>query len=204
MDTIRYELNEGVFDQWSEESSYALGYLFADGSVYVNPKGGSMLIISGSRLENLSTIKRILGSGHPINQVGPSSWEIRIGSATFVEKLQEIGLMENKSVNLTYPDVPREWEPAFIRGYFDGKGSFQIERGRRITSGFSCLCYPFLEVLRDRLVLHGLNEVKINYQGTNRIRYYVSDTDALYRLLYDGARIYSSEQRGRYEQGCKN
>jgi hypothetical protein len=202
-----YELNEGFFNEWTEESAYALGYLYADASIYRGDGGRYEIIVSGSRLENLNAIKRLLGAGHPIRVIPPASYQVRIGSKSLVEKLESLGLTENKTVNLTYPDVPAEFEPAFLRGYFDGKGSFMIERGRRIVSNFSGACYQFMETLRDHLVHYGLGDAEIHQYGegdsSNQIRYYVRDTRRLYHLLYDDARIYSSEQRARYEGGYR-
>jgi intein/homing endonuclease len=203
-----YAIDTEFFNEWTEESAYVLGYLFADACIYKGDGSRNEIIISSSRQETIELIKRLLGAGHPIKSIPPASYRMQIGSKTLVETLESFGLTENKVVNLTYPDVPEEFEPAFIRGYFDGKGSFLIENGRRITSNFSSASYQFIERLRDRLIHYGLNEANIHQYGdgdsSNQIRYYVRDTRRLYHLLYDQARIYSSEQRGRYDGGYRN
>jgi hypothetical protein len=203
-----YPLDKHIFDQWSEESAYLLGYLFADACIYKYDGSRNEIIISSSRRETIEQVKTLLGAvNHPVRQPTPGSYQLRIGSKELVDKLEEFGLTENKTLNLTYPDIPEEYELTFIRGYFDGKGSFMIEPGRRIVSGFSGGSYPFVEALRDRLIRYGLGRAEIHQYGegdsSNHIRYYVNDTRRLYSLLYDGARIYSSEQRGRYEGGYR-
>lgn len=204
---MKYKLNEHIFDEWNERSAYLLGYLFADACIYRGSGNRYEIIISGTRLETLEIVKEILEAEHPIRTKGPRCYQLRIGSKILVETLESLGLTENKTVNLTYPPIPREVERHFIRGYFDGKGSFMIERNRRIVSNFSGACYEFMESLRDRLVLYGLNRANIHQYGegdaSNQIRYYVRDTRRLYELLYQGASIYSRTQRARYERGYR-
>ena len=203
-----YRINETFFDTWSEESAYVLGYLFADASIYRGDGSRYEIIISASRLETIETVKELMGAEHPIRSKGPSSYQMRIGSKALIEVLEDFGLTENKTANLTYPEIPLEYERHFIRGYFDGKGSFMIESGRRIVSNFSGACYTFMERLRDRLVTHGLSLATIHQYGvgdsSNQLRYYVRDTRRLAHLIYDEARVYSSEQRARYEGGYRS
>lgn len=203
-----YHINENFFDNWSEESAYVLGYLFADASIYRGEGDRYEIIVSASRLETLSLVKELLGAEHPVRVKSPNSYQMRIGSKVLVEILDRFGLTENKTTNLTYPEVPLEYESHFIRGYFDGKGSFMIENNRRIVSNFSGASYQFIEILRDRLIVHGLNNAVIHQYGegnaSNQLRYYVKDTRRLFHLFYDEARVYSREQRARYEGGYRN
>lgn len=206
-----YTINEDFFDSpWSEEKAYVLGYFFADSSIYRGEiRDRYEITISGSRLESLETIKELMESDHPIRQVGPGSYQIKVGSRQLVEYLEQLGLSDNKSETLTYPQgIPQDYERHFVRGYFDGKGSFMIESGRRIVSNFSGASLEFMEALRDRLVVHGMSRANIHQYGeggsSNMIRYYVRDTRHLVSLLYDEARIFSREQRERYLGGYRN
>lgn len=207
---MNYSLNEFILDSWTEESAYLLGYLFADGCVYRGMEGVRYeLIVSASRPGTLEGIRDILGSDHPIRQKeGSEARQLRIGSKHIVERLEELGLEENKTITLTYPPVPREVERHFIRGYFDGKGSFMIENNRRIVSNFSGASYVFMESLRDRLVLHGLTAANIHRYGPDKsttvLRYYVRDTRRLYHLMYSDAGVYSGEQKARYDRGYRS
>lgn len=201
------EVNEEIFSSLTEESLYVLGYLMADACIYRGMGSRYEIIVSASRLETIERIKELLSAGHSIKQIGPNCYQMRIGSKVLVEVLEELGLSENKTTNLSYPTIPFPLERHFIRGYFDGKGSFMIEAGRRIVSNFSGASYAFIEALRDRLVLHGLSNANIHHYGEGdascQLRYYVKDTRRLYHLLYDDARCFSSEQRARYEGGYR-
>lgn len=205
---MNYNVNEEFFSTWTEQSAYVLGYLFADGSIYRGDGSRYEIIVSASREETLNIVRDLMEAEHPIRQKGPNSYQMRIGSKVLVEVLEAFGLTENKTLNLTYPEVPLEMERHFIRGYFDGKGSFMIENNRRIVSNFSGACLGFIESLRDRLILHGLANATVHQYGagdsSNQLRYYVRDTRRLANLLYTEARVFSSEQRARYEGGYRS
>lgn len=206
-----YEVNERFFNRYTEYSCYVLGYLYANGNI----NRGSLrnryeLSISGRDYELLETIKEAMGADdYPIRKLEGDSYNIRIGNKYLVQKLESLGLTNNKFENLYFPEhFTKNQSIHFIRGYFDGKGSFIIEKAnnrKRTISNFSCGSEVFLEGLRDRLYLLGLSKANIHKGGaskaTNYIRYYINDTRKLARLLYTDARIYSREQRGRYDIG---
>ena len=201
---IVHNIDLEFFNDINEYSSYVLGYLYADGSIYIN-NGRYELTISGATEEQLIDIKTLLSSTHPINRIG-NSYRMRVSNKDLVTKLIELGLSTNKTEDLIYPDyLPKEMEPHFIRGYFDGKGSFLVEENRRIIINFSAGSADFLEGLRDALVTHGLSRAEIHKSGarkaTNYIRYYVNDTRRLYRIMYSEARIYSGDKRAKYDRG---
>lgn len=203
----KYTLNTDFIGPCNNEyEAYVLGYLFSKGSIYKGTNNDRYeLTISGTDRDLLEDVREALGSNHPIRDKG-NSYNIRIVNKDFVDKLENKGLTTYKSDTLMYPNyLPSEVERHFIRGYFDGKGSFMIEKGRRVTSNISAGSYRFIEGLRDRLVVHGLNRAEIHQYGareaTNVIRYYVNDTRRLYSLLYSEARIFSSDQIARYNIG---
>jgi hypothetical protein len=202
----RYTIDEQFFDDLNEYSAYILGYLYALGSIYRGKDGTrNELVISGTDPVLLEDIRRHMGATYRIITKG-GGFQLRINNKAIVDKLGELGLTANKTRRLTYPRwLTEEMEPHFIRGYFDGKGSFMTESGRRVTTNISGGNIDFIEGLRDRLVLYGLTRAEIHQYGadhaTNVIRYYVNDTRKLYTLLYNEARIYSSINTAKYNQG---
>jgi hypothetical protein len=201
-------VHEEYFDTLDEEKAYLLGYLFADASIYRGTTGRRHeIIISSDNREMLELIKQRTGAQNPIRPRPPGSYQMRIGSRHMAERLHDLGLTEDKKMNLIYPELPADLEKHFIRGYFEGKGSFVVEPGRRIISCFSSACPTFMEALRDRLILYGLSAAQVLHNGpddcSHQLRYYVKDTRKLYHVLYDEARIYSSDKRSRYEGGYR-
>ena len=205
----KYTINEEYLATINNESgAYVLGYLYAKGSIYRGPNNNRYEVtISGTDYDTLYNIKEAIGSNHPINTKG-DSYNIRIINKKFAEVLELKGLTTYKSDTLIYPtNIPEELKIPFIRGYFDGKGSFIIEKDRRIISSISGGSLRFIEGLRDDLVALGLNRAEIHQYGaresTNIIRYYVYDTRRLFNLLYADAGIYSRVQRDSFISGIK-
>jgi hypothetical protein len=62
-----------------------------------------------------------------------------------------LGGTENKSLTLEFPEVPKEYLPDFIRGYFDGDGSIMRLKNNRVNSAFTCGSKKFLIKLHQAL-----------------------------------------------------
>lgn len=186
----------------NEYKAYTLGYLFANGSVY-EPRGE--LAISG-KYEVLDKIRGVLEADNPIKKDRGSN-RLTIYNRGVVEDLEALGLMGYKSETLAYPFyIDPKLERHFIRGFFEGKGSYMIEVERKkLATNIACGSHRFLEGLRDRLVTLGMPRANIHRYGARKLtymmRYYKKDTQKLHSILYDGARIYSSDHKARYLYG---
>jgi intein/homing endonuclease len=202
---LKRTINEEFFDRLNESSAYILGYLFADGSVKAKPKY-YILSINGQDREVIEQILEEMESNHEIKEIG-NSYRVSISSKRLVESLMRWGLRPIKKENLKFPYmIPKELMSHFIRGYFDGKGCWLVEKGRRITINFACGSEEFLEGLRDELVLMGLKRAEVHRYskeaiGSYYLRYYVRDTKKLYYIMYYKAGIYSRPKRAKYDQG---
>ena len=82
-----------------------------------------------------------LGSNHKItSRIGKNkNWKTRyrlqIGSKEIFQDLEKLGMIQNKSKVMRFPDVPVEYFPDFLRGYFDGDGCVHFARYRRTDRG---------------------------------------------------------------------
>lgn len=202
---MKRTINEGFFDRLNESSAYVLGYLFADGSVKAHPQY-YILSINGQDREVLEQILEAMESNHEIKEIG-SSYRISISNKALVESLMKWGLRPRKKESIKFPYmIPQDLMSHFIRGYFDGKGCWMVEKGRRITINLACSNGEFLEGLRDELVLMGLRRAEVHKytdetKGAYYLRYYVRDTKKLYYIMYYKAGIYSRPKRAKYDQG---
>jgi hypothetical protein len=74
---------------------------------------------------------------------GTQSFRVQFGDVTFYNFLLTIGLMPHKSKILTSIAVPKEYFFDFLRGHFDGDGTFipiGIRDGNRATCFIRPLC----------------------------------------------------------------
>jgi intein/homing endonuclease len=120
--------DEAFFDSWTPEMAYVLGFIFADGSVVTNRRGGCFLELISTDKELIVKLKKMLGSDHVIGTYQPRNldhkpqYRLQIGSKKWVQILAGYGVVQNKSLILAFPEVPVGYLGHFVRGYFDGDG----------------------------------------------------------------------------------
>ena len=137
----KYTVDYHFFDVIdTEEKAYWLGFLYADG--YVGKDGIELGLCKQDEF-HLEKFKTSLKSNTPIkyrNVKGFPQTRIFISSRYLVEKLHNLGCVQNKSLILKFPSidiVPTYLVRHFIRGYFDGDGSISINKEKRCyTAGF--------------------------------------------------------------------
>ncbi len=151
--------NIHYFDEWSDNMAYILGYLFADGSV---GSRGIRLWLSETDLSVIEYVKNEVDIKSnmvhcPARGTTNESVYIDMVSVIITRKLAELGLHPSKTyANHPFPDVPEQYLPHFIRGYFDGDGTAKMD-----SIGF--IGTPdFIIKLREILVNKvGMSEKKI-------------------------------------------
>ena len=134
----KYTLNEHYFDEIdTPNKAYILGFWYADAC---NMKSKSTISISLEEHDRdiLERMQNELESTRPLEFVKQSErlgknspynykdlWRLSVFSIHMCEELERKGMPPNKSLILEFPDWLREdLYPHFIRGHFDGDGSF--------------------------------------------------------------------------------
>lgn len=160
------------FDQWTEQSAYVLGFLFADGSIGRTNLSHVIIALSIRDMCVLNYLKQVTRStrdfiNHPEwtddeGYVHKPSCRLILSSVVLVKRLMSLGLMPSKTYrDDPFPNVPDEFLPHFIRGYFDGDGTAYISGEG--TPGIRFIGTPkFVTGLRDALVrLTGMREARV-------------------------------------------
>lgn len=142
----KYTLDESVFENIdSEEKSYVLGFLYADGCI---TKNNSQLKITVSSIDEdiLIKIKNLLKTNAPIRQkeggiikgtsyFGKPTSTLVIDSVKICKDLNKWGVFQRKTLHLIFPSfLSKELIRHFIRRYFDGDGCITSSRGRTKVS----------------------------------------------------------------------
>lgn len=146
---------------WSPELAYAVGLITTDGCL--SPDGRHLTLVSKD-IEQLQNMKRILGLKVKIGschagrkEEGRSCTRIQWGDVVLYRFLMDIGLMPNKSLIIAKVAIPDEYFFDFLRGHYDGDGSFYSYFDPRWkTSYMFYLCFTsgsraHLEWIRDTL-----------------------------------------------------
>ena len=133
----KYALDEHYMDNIdTPEKAYVLGFFFADGSVNV-PKQTVAMSLQEEDGYILERIRELFSSERPLEYLDYSNkhdfgyhyknqYRLCMFSNHLTHQLVDKGMVQNKSLILEYPDIDANLDRHFIRGYFDGDGSFGV------------------------------------------------------------------------------
>ena len=207
-------INGAFFKNWTEKSAYVMGLIFADGTL-VETKEQLRVSLTSNDYDLLVKINEAMESEYAITQ-DRNAFKTGFGNPELIETLMEYGLGFRKSDEGRFPkQIPAEFMPHFIRGFFDGDGHFTWERHKgekkRMVSGFTFGNIELAKGLVDTLREFGLKEANIHYRdrrgsggrGTYyECRYYTRDTRKLYKLMYEDATIYLKSKKAHYDENA--
>lgn len=136
----KYTLNEDYFEKLdSKDKAYFLGFIYADGFITKRSQGQNILGITLAEDEPLEKFKKYINCNKPIgiykkiNSYSDKSIEHKLAliSDKLVSDIEKLGVIERKTLILTFPDLSKDLIPHFIRGYFDGDGSVFLHKDSR-------------------------------------------------------------------------
>ncbi len=128
-----------VVIRWSPAFAYAIGLLTTDGNL--SPNGRTLNFTSKDR-EQVLTLCRCLGIENKIGRKARGGekvkkyYVVQFGDVLFYKFLLEIGLSPNKSKTLGALKIPDLYFFDFLRGHFDGDGTFYSYWDPRWRSSF--------------------------------------------------------------------
>jgi hypothetical protein len=153
--------------QWSPEFAYGIGLLVTDGCLSSN---GRHIAMVSKDLEMIQNFKRCLNidnkiGDHISGSGGENGFRVQFGDVHFYNFLLDIGLWPRKSKILESIVVPDDFFFNFLRGCFDGDGTFYSYWDPRWRSSYMFYTV-FLsaskdhitwirEVLKNRIGIHG-------------------------------------------------
>lgn len=158
-----YKCNEDVFQKIdSQEKAYLLGIIFSDGCIF----NKRCLNISSKDEELIHWCKNIIESSAPIHKY-KNYFSFIISNKSIYGSLQKLGVIERKSwEEYSLPKIRNNLKRHFIRGIFDGDGSFYIdnrEKYKYLCASFTCNSKKFLKEIRDWLEKRGITTQNIRF-----------------------------------------
>lgn len=212
----KYKLNEHFFDIIdTEEKAYVLGFLYADGCN--SPSGRRVFIeINKKDIEILEKIKEIIGTDIPIRpgnkqymrDKGKNTEDsviLDFNSKYMAIKLEELGVTQNKSLSLTFPDwLDEELKSHFIRGYYDGDGSVYKSGnglGIKIVSSYYFIQYLY-DYLSNKNYHCTIDDCK-NKETQSLLISTQKDVRNFLEFIYKDATIYMERKYKRYHDFYK-
>ena len=124
--------------EWSSEFAYAIGLIVSDGSL---SKDGRHITLVSKDNEMIDNFRKCLGisnktESHTSGHTEKKNFRIQVGDRIFYDFLVEIGLMANKTKILKEISIPKKYFADFLRGHFDGDGTFYSYWDPRWKSSF--------------------------------------------------------------------
>ena len=142
----KYHINQDYFKSWSHNMAYVLGLWFADGCIY----GGKMFDITLHNKDKYilkKVAEELSYEGQLYDYVDRQAARINFSCVVIYNDIINLGGKENKSLDMDFPNIPKEYLSDFIRGYFDGNGCVMRLKGGRINSAFTSGSKKFLDNL---------------------------------------------------------
>ena len=209
-----YPINESVFEKIdTEEKAYWLGFLYADGFVAANNNqiGLGLALKDIAHLEKYKLFmewegdikvnkEHQFGSRDNHNKAGEEMYNCRITitNEKIHNDLVRLGCVPNKSLILQFPteeQVPKEYQTAFIRGYFDGDGTLGLyphsKKNPKLEESLLIVgTKPFLEKVQEILGQGYLAQKKNCNDLTYRLGYSTKKAFNAAKIMYENATIY--------------
>jgi hypothetical protein len=190
-------INECFFEKWTPEMAWVLGVIYTDGYFgAANKKGTRRLYIAQKDPEILDKIKLLMNSQHKIirntqtNKIDKIYYFSLTNDAVY-QSLVHLGIRPRKSLSLVFPqDIPFDCVRHFLRGCWDGDGSFYYENDnpKLIRGDFVSGSYEFIQEYVNKL--NHLLKLNINLYKKHKSNnsYYIKlapkQTVKLFELFY--------------------
>ena len=196
----KHTVDEEFFDNWTEESVYILGFIYADGNVSWNPKRGyqSLTITAAAKDKtHLEIMRNLIKSTKPLlYSEKTNSYRLIANSKRLVTNLMSLGVYPNKSKTVTFPNfIPDEMMAHFLRGVIDGDGSvYYLNRERspyfsiKIYSGSIEFLNKLAEVIKNLFGISG--GVRQANPTTFGVEYTCSRGKELANIIYSNSTIF--------------
>ena len=215
----RYTLDETYFlSDITERKAYWLGLISADGCI--TNTNYFVLQLSGEDHYLLSHFKDDINYTGEIyipkyKEPRQTIYRINFSSKIMCNSLRDLGILENKLASRNMiPNIPEKMIRHYMRGYFDGDGTFIIGKSSYTRNNKDyvypsyhisiAMTYPLAQEWSEYLKQQIKYDAKIHRSKCNQICYVCvfqkQALRALYDLLYQNASIYMARKHDKWLQ----
>lgn len=210
------EINRDFFFHWSDSFAYVLGFLFTDGALQEWSKIGKQATpyricqISITQKEPLilEQIREAISLNKPImrlkNNKDSYKHMLAFRHAEIFDRLVSLGLTPNKSLTVAFPQIPGDYLRGFLRGLFDGDGSF-YGGNARLTTGSQVFASGVKAALTDAgfsstITVTPASEKRKNPSYTIRVSTANHGFEKFVSFLYEGATLFLPRKHQQCEE----
>jgi hypothetical protein len=182
---------------WSSSFAYGIGLITSDGNLNSD---GRHLSFKSAEEELIQKFKTSFNLNNKITKSARGGEKekrylnIYFGDVVFYKFLNRIGVTKAKSKTIKAVEVPDLYFPDFLRGLFDGDGTFYTSWDKRWPNSFifqiafASASLDFIEWIKSKLTcLYGVKGVICKGDGVFNLSYVKGDTKKLYTVMYHRA-----------------
>lgn len=191
----KYNLNINFFNSIdSEQKSYILGFIIADGYVYRNTL---QITIHKKDIDILEKTRTAMESSNVIHMYKDPYVRIEMSSPILIKDLLKYGVISGKSAKVYAPLLMENVQRHFWRGVLDGDG--EISPTLVTLTGTEKLCNDFKDWLYNKNIYSHIYKTNTLYKDTNSYIYRTIistqvNIKQLILLLYYNSTIYSNNK----------
>ena len=205
-------MKSDFFKKESAEKYYILGLLYSDGFLSKNSSGSKEYV--GLKLidkQILDDISVLIGCKEPvkcgITSANNQMYKIEFRDNEIVSDLKKIGLHRQKTLTITYPDMPEEYHKDFIRGEFDGDGCihFALKKDRINSYVTNFQIVGTFDLLNGISQHIGVNVRIVPYKKVAKLLVdKKEDLKKIYDFLYVNEKCLCLERKHKHFKECIN
>ncbi len=196
-----------IITKWSHELAYSVGLIATDGCLY---KDGRHMAFISRDVQLIKVFMKCLGLKNKISKKesgflkGSYSYWVQFGDIRFYRFLISLGLTPAKSKILGQLKIPKQYFFDFLRGSFDGDGSFYSYWDKRWASSFM-FYLVFISASQKHIewIQNKIDEV-LNVRGhishsvhakTFQLRYAKSESRQIFKKMYHSSNLPRLERK---------
>lgn len=210
----KYSMDKDFFKNIdTEEKAYILGLLFADGS-HEGTIGRVSVILKAEDDLLLSRINSILKNTCPLRYVcrkTPKGKENTYCALDFHDRdvssdLLKLGLIPNKTYNMSVPNIPQNLIKHFIRGFWDGDGNIYLAPQKNNFRGMSVaatsnrtFCEQLQKIIEQETgLIFSVRKAHSDNENIGQISLSNKSVRLFLDYLYQDATIYMTRKYNKY------
>ena len=181
----RYDetVNEDFFYNIDEKSSYWVGFLIGDGSVYEYGENGKYRIKLSLSEKDVEKFNKDINSTYSITR-HRHNVEVTLNNQKFIHGAIKHGVTPRKTTSGTLPNL-EEHNRHMIRGYIDADGSIGDPNYKSFTCSITAINKERLECVNDIVPFRDGNIRERNHKRAYDLSWHrISDAQDIYRYLY--------------------
>lgn len=187
-------LQRKVSTIWSSNLAYAVGLITSDGCLN---KDGCHIFFTSKDFELVNNFKKALGLKNKIGkhhrggETEKKYFYLQFGDKNFYSFLNQIGLTSAKSKTIKSVEIPDKYFADFLRGLFEGDGTFYSYRDKRWPNSFgfkmswASASADFINWLKESLTSkYTVKGYLHKGVGVQNLEYVKGDSKKLYQIIY--------------------